>query len=124
MSGGVRGHAGLAKDLRFDLLHAMQWRPAPLPLVRADGPLNDHLRVTVADRRVSLLTAAYGTRLAGPAITTMLRTWRRRLAARREGDAVLGDHRFVDKSPQGSRQPGGETRTPLRPSPSSKVRGL
>ena len=27
---------------------------------------------------------------------------------------VLGDHRLVGKSPEGSRQPGGETRSPLR----------
>lgn len=36
----------------------------------------------------------------------------------------LGDHRLVGKSPEGSRRPGGETRTPLRPSPPYEVRGL
>src|SRR5829696_3588227 len=39
----------------------------------------------------------------------------------RRGRLVLGDHRLVGKSPKGSQQPGGETRTPLRPSPSPKV---
>ncbi len=34
------------------------------------------------------------------------RTWRRRLPARPEGEAVLGDHRLVGKSPEDSRAAG------------------
>jgi len=41
--------------------------------------------VTVAVRWIPLVTAAYGTRVARPARTTTLRTWRRRLPARPEG---------------------------------------
>ena len=41
-------------------------------------------------------------------------TWRRRLPAGRRVRPVLGDHRLVGKSPEGSRQPGGETRTLAR----------
>jgi hypothetical protein len=49
---------------------------------------------------------------------------RRRLPNRPRCEARPGDHRLVGKSPKGSRPLGGETRTPLRPSPPYEVRGL
>jgi hypothetical protein len=42
------------------------------------------------------------------------RTWPLRLQLDCSVRPVLGDHRLVGKSPEGSRQPGGETRTPTR----------
>jgi hypothetical protein len=37
--------------------------------------------------------------------------------------AILGDHRLVDKGPEGSRQPGGETLAPLRRSSHTRSGG-
>jgi hypothetical protein len=44
----------------------------PHPRSDASGSLSDLLRVTVVDRYVPLVTAAYGTRVARPARTTRL----------------------------------------------------
>jgi hypothetical protein len=55
-----------------DLLHAMQFRTPPPPQVRTGAQPNGLLRVTVVDRRIPLVTAAYGTWVARPVRTTML----------------------------------------------------
>jgi hypothetical protein len=71
--------------------------------------------VTVTVRQIPLVTAAYGTRVA--------RTSGRSATFGRGGDGsqlsqrvspVLGDHCLMGKSPEGSRQSGGETRTLAR----------
>jgi hypothetical protein len=48
--------------------------------------------------------------------------WRRWLHLDWRVRPVFGDHRLVGKRPEGSQQPGGETRTPQRPSPPAEVR--
>jgi hypothetical protein len=48
--------------------------------------LNGAVGVTVVVRWIPLVTAAYGTRVAGPARTTMARAWWRRLRADPEGE--------------------------------------
>jgi hypothetical protein len=75
--------------------------------------LADHAAVTVGDRCVPLVTAAYGTRVARPTRTTILTTWRQRLQLVGRMRPVRGDHCIVGKSREGSRQPGRGTR--LRP---------
>ena len=47
------------------------------PRSGAGGPLGGHLQVIVSDRCVPVMTAAYGTRVARPARTAMIPTWRR-----------------------------------------------
>jgi hypothetical protein len=47
--------------------HAMQFRPPPPPQVRDEYPANSLRGVTVTDRYVPMMTAAYGTRVARPA---------------------------------------------------------
>jgi hypothetical protein len=49
---------------------------------------------------------------------------RRQLQAGPGRGPSWGDHRLVGKSAEGSRQPGGETRTPLRLPAPPEVRGL
>jgi hypothetical protein len=75
-----------------------------------DGPLG----VTVSVRCIPLVTAAYGTRVARPARTTRLGRGGDGSQLDRRVRPVLGDHRVVGKSPEGSRQPGAETRTLAR----------
>ena len=95
----------------------------PHPRSGAGAQPNGLLGVTVIVRWIPPVPAAYGTRVARPARTTMLdlaatapsSTWRVR--------PDPGDHRLVGKSPEGSRQPGGETRTPYRPRASYEVTG-
>ena len=70
---------------------------------------NRHLRVTVIDRYVPLVTAAYGTRVARPARTTTLPRDSDGSSSGRRVRPVPGAHCIVGKSPQGSRQPGEET---------------
>jgi hypothetical protein len=79
---------------------------------RACAQQNGPLAVTVIDRQVPPVTAACGTRVARPVRTRMFTTWRRRLQLGCWVGLVRGEHRFVAKSPEGSRQLGGETRTP------------
>jgi hypothetical protein len=55
------------------------FRLLPNPRSGADAHDAEPVGVTVADRGIPLVTVAYGTRVARPARTTMLTTWRRRL---------------------------------------------
>jgi hypothetical protein len=60
------------------------------PTLRRSGAraqIIDHQRVTVAVRWIPLVPVARGTRVARPARTTMVRTWRRRLPAHPVGEA-------------------------------------
>jgi hypothetical protein len=61
----------LRETLR-DPLHAMQFRPSPPPRSETGTQPNGLLQVTVIVRWIPLVTAAYGTRVARPARTTML----------------------------------------------------
>jgi hypothetical protein len=67
----------------------MQFRAAPPPQVRSEGPLRGPLRVTVSDRWILLVTAAYGTPVARPARTTMLARDATALQPRLESEARL-----------------------------------
>jgi hypothetical protein len=58
--------------LAFDLLHAIQFWPTPHPRSAACALPSRLLRVTVTDRCIPLVTAAYGMRVARPARTTRL----------------------------------------------------
>ena len=91
---------------RFGLLPHRRSRTGAQP--------NGLLRVTVVVRWIPLVTAAYGTWVARPvrkrrrshlAVTAPAHSWVR---------PVLGDHRLVGKSPEGSRQPGGRLELPYR----------
>jgi hypothetical protein len=62
------------------------------PRSGTDAQPNGSLRLTVTVRWIPLVSAAYGTRVARPARSTMLRTWRRRLAAHWRVRPVLADH--------------------------------
>jgi hypothetical protein len=75
------------------------------------GQPNGFLQVTVADRYIPLVTAAYGTRVARPARTTTFGRGGVGFQLGQRVRPVLGDHCLVDKSPEGSRQSAGETRT-------------
>jgi hypothetical protein len=66
---------------------------------------NGRLRVTVSVRWIPLVTAAYGTRVARLARTTMLAPGGDGSPVGKRVRSVLGDHRLVGKSPEGSRQP-------------------
>jgi hypothetical protein len=57
----------------------------------------------VVVRQIPLVTAAYGTRVARPARTTMLPPLQQRLQLGRKVRPVPGDQCIVDKSPEGSR---------------------
>ena len=92
----------------------MQFRPPPPPQVRGLHLPNGLLGVTVSVRWIPLVTAAYGTWVARPVRATMLHLVAMAPAGW-EGEAVLGDHRLVGKSPEGSRQLG--ERLHLRPVP-------
>jgi hypothetical protein len=46
---------------RLDPLHAMQFRPPAPPQVRGPHPANGPVELTVTDRCIPLVTAAYGT---------------------------------------------------------------
>ena len=70
---------------------------------------NGLLRVTVTVRWIPLVTAAYGTQVARPARTSMLPLSGCCSPLSQAVRPVLGDHRLVGKSPEGSRQPGGES---------------
>jgi hypothetical protein len=72
----------------------------------ADAQHIDLHRVTASVRWISLVTAAYGTRVARPASTLTLRPGGDGSQLNRRVRSVLGDHRLVAKSPQGSRQRG------------------
>jgi hypothetical protein len=101
----------------------MQFRPPPPPQVRGVSPARQSPR---SDRDCPLHTAR--DRCLWHAGGTVgenedARTRRRRLLARQRVRPVLGDHHLVGKSPEGSRQSCGETRTPRQPSPRSEVRG-
>jgi hypothetical protein len=104
----------------FGLLH----RPRSEPWAQPIGPL----RVTVTDRQIPLVTAAYGTRVARPARTTRLAPGGggSRLAQRVR--SVFGDHRLVGKprTRRGSRAPlwvRGPFRCVLTCSETSHLRG-
>ena len=64
----MRGRLGKV----LDHLHAMQFGLLRSPRSGADDQHIDLHRVTVVDRWIPLETAAYGTRVARPARTTML----------------------------------------------------
>jgi hypothetical protein len=66
---------------------------------------NRLIRVTVTVRWIPLVTAAYGTRVARSARTTMLAPGGDGFQLAQRVGPVLGDHRLVGKSPEGSRQP-------------------
>jgi hypothetical protein len=70
-SGCMAIQYGQANDV--DHLHAMQFPPPPQPQVRHVRPATGLREVTVTVRWIPLVTAAYGTRVARPARTTMLR---------------------------------------------------
>jgi hypothetical protein len=61
--------------------------------------------VTVTIRCIPLVPAAYGTWVARPARTTMLAPGGNGSQLAQRVRSVLGDHRLVGKSPEGSRQP-------------------
>ena len=63
----------------FGLLHH--------PRSGTGGQPTGFFQVTVADRYIPLVTAAYGTRMARPATTTIVRTWRRRVQLGQKGKA-------------------------------------
>ena len=67
--------------------------------------------MTVVVRWIPLVTAAYGTWVARPTRTTMLRPGGDGSQLDRKARPVLGKPLLVGKSPKGSRQLGGETRT-------------
>jgi hypothetical protein len=62
------------------------------------------LGVTVAIRRIPLVTAAYGTRVARPVRTTMACTWWRRLQLIRRVRPVLDDHMPRGQADEGGAQ--------------------
>ena len=76
----------------------------PHPRSEAGTQSNGLLQVTVSVRWIPLVTAAYGTRVARPARTTMLAPGGDGSQLDRRVRPVLGDHRLVGKSPEGSRQ--------------------
>ena len=96
---------------------------APLTLrrSRACAQLIDSRRLTVIVRCIPLVTAAYGTWVARPARTTTLPHGGNGFQLAQRGEAVLGDHCPVGKSPEGSRQPGGRLENPRPLSASSEV---
>jgi hypothetical protein len=107
-----------------DPLHAMQFRPAPPSQVRSVRPAH---RPPQSDRECPLDTA--GDRclwhVGGTASeSNNACTRHRQLQLGPRVRPVLADYCLVGKSPEGSRQLGGETRTPLHPSPPYEVRGL
>jgi hypothetical protein len=59
----------------------------PNPRSGTGGQPNGLLQVTVVDRYIPVVTAAYGTWVARPARTTIVRTWRRRLQLGQKGKA-------------------------------------
>ena len=82
----------------------------PHPRSGTGGQPNGLLQVTVADRYIPLLTAAYGTWVVRPARTTRPQPCGDGSELNRRVRPVLGDHRLVGKSLEGSRQPTGGTR--------------
>ena len=88
--------------------------PRSGPCAQPDRPL----QVTVTIRWIPLMTAACGTRVARPARTTMACTRRRRLQIGHRVRPVLGDHRLVGKSPEGS----AEGKAGLATTPKCQVR--
>jgi hypothetical protein len=85
-------------------LHACRFglfeRARSEPRVQPNGPLG----VTVAVRCIPLMTAAYGMQVARPGGTTMHAPGGDGSLLGQKSEAVLGDHRLVGKSPEGSRQ--------------------
>jgi hypothetical protein len=84
--------------------------PLPHPRSAACTQPTGLLEVTVTVRWIPLVTAACGTWVARPARTTFLE---RGGNGSQHGQGVrpdLGNHCIVGKSPEGSRQPGGEIR--------------
>jgi hypothetical protein len=73
MPGGLEGPSLVCPmHGHFDPLHAMQFRLPPPPQVRDGHPAHGLLGVTVIVRWILLVTAAYGTRVARAARTTIL----------------------------------------------------
>jgi hypothetical protein len=72
--------------------------------------------VTVTIRCIPLVPAAYGTWVARPARTTMLAPGGNGSQLAQRVRSVLGDHRLVGKSPEGSRQPSRDSFQTLRDS--------
>jgi hypothetical protein len=70
--------------------------------------------VTVIIRWIPLVPAPYGRRVARSATMATLTPGGDGSQLNRRVRPVLGDHRLVGKSPEGSRQLGGETRTLAR----------
>jgi hypothetical protein len=88
--------------------------PLPHPRSGTCTPTIGPLEVTVGVRWIPLVTAAYGTRVARPTRTTRLARGGDGSQLARRVRPVLGDRCLVGKSPEGSRQPGWETRTLAR----------
>jgi hypothetical protein len=78
--------------------------PLPYPKSGMGGEPNGFLQMTVADRYIPLVTAAYGTWVARPARTTMLRLAATAPSWDCKVRPVLGKPLHVGKSPEGSRQ--------------------
>jgi hypothetical protein len=76
----------------------------------ASAQCNRPLGVTVTVRWIPLVTAACGTWVARPARTTMAPLGGDGSQVDRKGEAPPRWSRFVGKSPEDSRQPGGKTR--------------
>jgi hypothetical protein len=74
------------------------------PSSGAVSQLRGPIRLTVIDRWIPLVTAAYGTWVARRARTTIVRTWRRRVQLASGCGRSLGDWHIVGKNPEGSRQ--------------------
>jgi hypothetical protein len=81
--------------------------------------------VTVTDRCIPLVTAAYGTRVARPARTTLLAAGGEGSQLNRRFRPVLGDHRFVGKSRRahGSRWGDWNSTAPVSPARGQKAIG-
>src|SRR5215207_7634686 len=73
----------------------------------ACGQHHGPLEVTVSVRWIPLVTAAYGTRVARPARTTMLAPGGAGSQLAQRVRPVAVTTALVGKSPEGSRQPGG-----------------
>ena len=82
----------------------MQFRPPRPPQVRPGAQSTALLEVTVTVRWIPPVSAAYGTWVARPAITTRFAPGGDGSPARPEGEPVLGDHCLVGKPPKAAWQ--------------------
>ena len=82
----------------------MQFRPPPHPRSEPRAQPIEVLEVTVVVRCIPLVTAAYGTRVARPARTTMLPPGGGRSQPGRSVRPILGEPLVVGKNPEGSRR--------------------